>query len=103
MKAPLISRDLVSVDHFHDDPGTWLDRPAVTGRPVVLTRDGKAAAALVSPQMLDELEEERELVREICAGLQEVAAGDLVDDQQVWAEVDEILDSYPSTPETLAD
>lgn len=102
MKPPRLSSDLVSVDRFRDDPSTWLDRPAATGRPIVLTRDGQAAAALVSPRMLDDLEEEREVVREICAGLREVAAGEIVDDQQVWAEVDEIVERYEALPEALA-
>ena len=97
MRHPLLSRDLVPVHELQDDLTSWLDRPTATGRPVVVTQDGKATAVWVSPRMLDEIEEQGEVVREVLEGLKEVAAGDLVDDEEVWAEVDELLARYPST------
>jgi hypothetical protein len=62
-----------------------------TGRPLVLTEFGKAAAILVQPDVLDDLAEERELIGKVLLGLQDIEAGALVEDAQVWQEVDEIL------------
>ncbi|HEX9737099.1 MAG TPA: type II toxin-antitoxin system prevent-host-death family antitoxin [Thermoanaerobaculia bacterium] len=97
MRHPLLSRDLVPVQELQEDLASWLDRPTETGRPVVVTQNGKATAVLVPPRMLDEMEEQGEVVREVLEGLREVAAGDVVDDEEVWAEVDELLARYPAT------
>ena len=91
MKQPRLSNDLVPVHEFRANLATWLDQPMKTGRPVILTQRGKAAAVLVSPAMLDELEDRRAVVTEVIEGLSEVAAGELVEDEEVWAEVDQRL------------
>ncbi len=88
MKQPRLASDLVPVHEFRANLASWLDQPGKTGRPVVLTQRGKAAAVLVSPKMLDELEERRAVVTEVIEGLSEVAAGEVVEDEEVWAEVE---------------
>lgn len=88
MKQARLATDLVPVNEFRANLATWLDQPRTTGRPVVLTQRGKAAAVLVSPAMLDELEERRAVVAEVVEGLSQVAAGEVVDDAEVWAEVE---------------
>lgn len=60
-------------------------------RPLVITRGGKAAAVLVHPRTLDELEDERELVGKVLRGLRELEDGDLVEDEEVWKDVDGLL------------
>ncbi len=88
MKQTRLSTDLVPVNEFRANLASWLDQPSKTGRPVVLTQRGKAAAVLVSPVMLDELEERRAVVNEVLEGLSQVAAGEVVEDEEVWAEVE---------------
>ncbi len=92
MKGPLMSKDLVPVNELRSNLASWLERPSETGRPVVVTQRGKATAVLVSPAMLDDMEERSEVVREVLRGLREVAAGEVIDDAEVWAEVEELLD-----------
>lgn len=91
MKPPLLTKDLVPVHEFRANLASWLGRPSQTGRPLVLTQRGKAAAVVVSPGMLDDLEEKMDVARQILRGLREVAAGEVVDDDEVWADVEEIL------------
>ncbi len=88
MKQTRLSTDLVPVNEFRANLATWLDQPKKTGRPVVLTQRGRAAAVLVSPAMLDELEERSAVVTEVIEGLREVAAGEVVEDAEVWADVE---------------
>ena len=88
MKQPRLASDLVPVHEFRANLASWLDQPSKTGRPVVLTQRGKAAAVLVSPAMLDQIEERSEVLTEVIEGLREVAAGDLFEDEEVWAEVE---------------
>lgn len=96
MKTTRLTEDLVPVNEFRNHLASWLNRPAETGRPVVVTQRGKAAAVLVSPAMLDEIAERGEIVQEVLRGLREVAAGEVVDDEDVWAEVDELLARHES-------
>ncbi len=96
MKQARLSTDLVPVNEFRANLATWLDQPRKTGRPVVLTQRGKAAAVLVSPLMLDELEERRAIVTEVIEGLSQVAAGEVVEDEEVWAEVEARLSKLRS-------
>ena len=94
MKPARVAQDLVPVHEFRTNLASWLDRPATTGRPLVVTQRGRAAAVVVSPAMLDEIEERRELVQQVLRGLREVAAGEVVEDDEVWSEVDQVLARY---------
>ncbi len=96
MKPPRLTTDLVPVNEFRANLASWLGQPSKTGRPVVLTQRGKATAVLVSPTMLYEIEERSEVVKEVVEGLREVAAGEVVEDEEVWAEVEERLSKLRS-------
>ena len=93
MRRPSLKEDLVPVADFRTHLAKYLDQVADGGRPVVVTSRGRAAGVLVSPETLDELEAERELVQKVLAGLRDVAAGDLVDEDEVWAELDGIIEA----------
>ena len=103
MKSPHYSEDLVPVNELRANLAAWLTRPSETGRPVVVTQRGKATAVLVSPSMLDELEESSERARQVLRGLQEVAAGEVIDDEEVWEEVEELLARHEAGEEAEAD
>ena len=47
--------------------------------------------ALIHPHELDELEEQRELVRKVLRGLSESEQGVLVEEDEVWSEIDELI------------
>lgn len=91
MRRPLLSEDLVPVNEFRSNLAEWLKKVEATQRPVVVTQRGRSAAVLVSPSMLDEVEEERALLQVALRGLQESEAGELVEDDDVWADVDSLI------------
>jgi len=93
MKPPTLSKHMVAVGEFRSNLAGWIKHLETTGRPVVVTQRGKAAAVLVAPEMLDEIEEQREVVRLVLRGMRDVSAGRHVADEEVWAEVDEIIAS----------
>jgi len=72
MKATRWKQDLVPVQELRAGLARFIDKVERSGRPLVVTQRGRAAAVLLSPGMLDELEEERELVRKTLRGLAEV-------------------------------
>lgn len=103
MKRPVLSEDLVPVNELRANLASVLKRVDETGRPVVVTQRGKAAAVLIHPHELDELDEQRELVQKVLRGLAESERGDLVDEEEVWAEIDELIAAAESRDEGSMD
>jgi antitoxin YefM len=91
MRPLRLSEDLVPVNEFRSNLADWMRKVETTQRPVVVTQRGRSAVVLVSPAMLDEVEEERELLQVVLRGLKESKAGELIDDDEVWADVDAML------------
>jgi len=92
MRRPLLTEDLVPINEFRSNLAEWMKKVEATQRPVVITQRGRSAAVLVSPAMLDEVEEERALLKVAMRGLRESGAGELVEDDEVWQEVDALLE-----------
>ncbi len=91
MLAPRYNEDLVPVNEFRSGLAEWLDHVQSSGRPLVLTQRGVAAAVVTSPKMMDEIQEEREVVHVVLRGLADLKAGRVVSDGEVWAGVAEII------------
>lgn len=91
MKRTALARDLVPANEFRANMATWMQQVEGSGRPVVITQRGRAAAVLVDPSMLDELEDGRELLKRVLRGLEDVERGALHDDADVWAEVEALI------------
>ncbi len=89
MNRVSLGKDLVPVNELRANLASVLKKVEETGRPVVITQRGRAAAVLVHPDELDELAEQRELVQKVLRGLSESEAGELVDDDDVWSEVEQ--------------
>jgi len=64
-----------------------MKRPAV-----VLTRRGRAAAVLVDPALLDDIEESREVVLKVMRGLGDAEAGRTVSSTELFAGLQGIID-----------
>jgi len=67
--------DTVDLGELGEDV-TAIVRRAVSGRPVVLSRDGRPVAAVVDIHRLEGLLRERELLRRLALGELEAAAGE---------------------------
>jgi prevent-host-death family protein len=91
MKRPALAQDLVPVHEFRSNMASWMKQLEETGRPVVLTQRGRAAAVLVDPAMLDEIEETRDVVKAILEGLEDAEAGRLSSDEEVWDQAEAVI------------
>jgi prevent-host-death family protein len=91
MKRSALSRDLVPINEFRANLASWMEHLEQTKRPVVITQRGRATAVLVDPEMLDEMDQARDVVQRVLRGLEEVARGRLHDDEDVWNDVEQIL------------
>ena len=70
-----ISQDIVPVSDFKARAASWFRKIAATGAPIVITRNGRPAAVLLSPQAYDQLTERARLVAAVEVGLADVEAG----------------------------
>ena len=66
-----------------------------TGRPLLITNEGAAAAILLGVEAYEQVERERQLLRVLVRGEQEIAAGVGYDLDVVLAETDAIVADEP--------
>jgi len=66
---------LLDLDTLGDAVGQAVEQ-SLSGEPIILTRDGRPVAALVSIGSLQRLQRERELLRRLALGELESAAGE---------------------------
>jgi prevent-host-death family protein len=77
MKRPTLAKDLVPVNEFRSNMADYLRQVCESGRPIVITQRGRAAAVLVEPGVLDEIEE--------------AAANNTVSSEDLFAELEGII------------
>ena len=92
MKKPALGEDLVPVNEFRANMAGYLKRVSESRRPLVITQRGRATAVLVDPATLDELEEGREVVRNVMRGLEDAAAGRVVSSEDLFEELESIIE-----------
>lgn len=89
MRPLQISEDVVPIRELKSNPARVLRRLRESHRPVVLTQHGRPAAVLISPQEFDELRERERFMTAVRAGLADIEAGRVVDDDEVERALDE--------------
>ena len=83
--------NIIPVTDLRQDAAAALKRVKTSRQPVVITQRGRAAAVLLSMEEYERGEHERQILRLIARGEQEIAAGKGFDLDAVLAEADEIL------------
>jgi prevent-host-death family protein len=84
---------IVSITDLRQDAAAVLDRVKDSAEPVVITQRGRAAAVLLSPEMYERSERERQMLRLFARGEREIRKNRGVDFDKVLAEADDLLDS----------
>ena len=72
------SEDVVSLGDMKVNPGKIVRRVDETGRPVLLTSHGRGVAVVQALSDYEAVQEEREFMRAVVAGLADVDAGRVV-------------------------
>lgn len=83
--------NIISVRDLRQDAAAALKRLKTSKQPVVITQRGRAAAVLLSMEEYERGEHERQILRLIARGEQEITAGKGFDLDAVLADADEIL------------
>ena len=83
--------EIVPVTDLRKDAAAVVKRVQASDAPLVITQRGRAAAIMLSLEAYRRGEHERELLRLLARGEQEIAGGSGYDLDQVLAEADDLL------------
>ena len=88
--------EIVPVTDLRQDAAAILKRVESSSQPLVITRRGRSAAVILSVDAYEHGERERELLRLLVRGEQEIAADIGYDLDNVLAEAKDLLGDEPS-------
>ena len=83
--------DMIPITDLRQGAAAALKRIRQSHQPVVITQRGRAAAVLVSIEVFQRAEQERQILGLLAKGEREIAAGRGFDLDDVLAEADEVL------------
>jgi prevent-host-death family protein len=83
--------EIIPVSDLRQGAADLLGRVRKTGRPVIITQRGRAAAVIVSMESYEEAEREREMLKRIARGEREIRSGRGHDLASVMADADKLL------------
>ena len=83
--------DIIPVSDLRRDAAAVLKRAGKSGEPVYITQRGRTTAVLMSGEAYLALMRELEIAEDVASGKAAIAAGNLIDAEQVFAELREML------------
>ena len=84
---------IVPITDLRQDAAAVLNRLKDSAEPVIITQRGRAAAVLLSPEVYERSEQERQMLRLLARGEREIRKNRGVDLDKVLAEADDLLES----------
>lgn len=86
-----VSQDIIPIGKFQINPSKWLQSSRETGRPIIITQNGKPAGVLLSPAEYDMLTYEKRFADSIRRGLEDAEKGKGYSTDEANAELDKRL------------
>lgn len=91
MKNFHVSEDIVSLSDFKNQASKMLHQVQHSHRPIIITQNGRPAGVLISPTEFDIFSEQSRFVQAIQSGMDDLAQGRVVADE----DLDRVLDEAP--------
>jgi prevent-host-death family protein len=88
MQPIITSEDILPVGEFKAHVSKVFRHLRDTGRPVIITQNGKPAAVLITPEEFDQFRERERFVESVQRGLADVEAGRVIGDTELSRELD---------------
>ena len=85
---------IVPVSDLRQDSATVLKQLRDSDEPIVITQRGRAAAVMVNVDTYERRERERELLRMLARGERDIRDGNVIDLDDVFAEIDGLLEGH---------
>ncbi len=83
--------DIIPVTDLRQDAAAALERVRASKQPLVITQRGRAAAVMLSIEVYERAEHERQILRLLARGEREIAAAKGYELHEVLAEADRLL------------
>jgi prevent-host-death family protein len=91
MKSINVAEDILPIGEFKTHASAVLRRIRSTGRPVVVTQNGRAAAVVMSAEEYESLSQRAQFIDRVNQGIAEADAGHVFDDEEVMKAVESQL------------
>ncbi len=88
MKPLQVSSDILAIGDFKARASQVIRQLRDSQRPIVITQNGKPAAVLITPEAYDRFTAHQLFTRAVNQGLDDVAAGRVMDDEDLTAVLD---------------
>jgi len=88
MKPLQVSSDILAIGDFKARASQVVRQLRDSQRPIVITQNGKPAAVLVTPEAYDRFAAHQLFAEAVNHGLEDVAAGRVIDDDNLTAVLD---------------
>ena len=82
-----ISTDIIPIGEFKSQMTKWLNTAKDTGRPLIITQNGKPAAVVLSPEEFDNMEYTKRFMKSVNQGLEDINSGKSFDTEQLKNEL----------------
>jgi prevent-host-death family protein len=83
--------EIIPVSDLRQDAASILKRIRNSREPLIVTQRGRAVAVMLSMKSYEQVEHERQILRQLLRGEREIAADDGYDFESVLAEADSLL------------
>ena len=83
--------EIIPVSDLRQNAAGILKRVRESNDPLIVTQRGRAAAVMLSVKSYEQVDRERQILRQLLRGEREIAAGDGYDLESVLAEADSLL------------
>ena len=93
MRTISVSNDIIPIGEFKTKIAKWFKSIQETGRPLIITQNGKPAGVLLSPQEYDELIYRKSFLLSVDRGIDDAENGRLFTAEEVMSKLFEPVTS----------
>ena len=83
MKDISVSRNIIPVAEFKASISKWLKSIQQTGHPIIITKNGRPAGVLLSPQEYDNLTYKKQFIESIARGIDDAESGSVYSNEEI--------------------
>jgi len=88
-----ISTDIIPIGEFKKQMANWLKTTKNTGRPLIITQNGKPAAVVISPEEFDNMQYTERFMQSVNQGLKDITSGNTFSTEQIKNKLEQFRSS----------
>ena len=88
-----ISTDIIPIGEFKKQMANWLKITKNTGCPLIITRNGKPSAVVISPEEFDNMQYTNRFMQSVNQGLKDITSGNTFSTEQIKNKLEQLRSS----------